>query len=317
MYAPNAPPPAAGYPPGPGAVPPPYAEQQYPGYPPVMQYGPPPGAPYSQPVYPVPNQQPYGGYAPQQQPIVMQPTSGGGDWMPMQQQFQRNPNCPPGLEYLTAIDQLLVHQKVELLEAFVGFETANKYTVKNSLGQKVFYAGEKSDCCSRQFCGPNRPFEMKIMDNHGQEVIHLNRPLACTDCCFPCCLQNMEVTSPPGTLIGSIQQEWSIFKPKFSVKDVTGQTVLKIEGPFCTFSLCGDVEFNVYSSDGCTKVGKISKQWSGLVREAFTDADMFGINFPLDLDVKMKAVLLGACFLIDFMFFEKSGNKENDGPGMF
>lgn len=51
----------------------------------------------------------------------------------------------------------------------------------------------------------------------------------------------------------------------------------------------------------------------------------------------MKAVMLGACFLIvslfswifcdgffndllflqDFMFFEKTGNKENDGPGMF
>ncbi len=27
-----------------------------------------------------------------------------------------NPHCPPGLEYLTAIDQLLVHQKVEPLE---------------------------------------------------------------------------------------------------------------------------------------------------------------------------------------------------------
>lgn len=54
----------------------------------------------------------------------------------------------------------------------------------------------------------------------------------------------------------------------------------------------------VFSNDGQTKVGKISKQWSGLVREAFTDADMFGINFPMDLDVKIKAVLLGACFLI-------------------
>lgn len=108
----------------------------------------------------------------------------------------------------------------------------------------------------------------------------------------------MEVTAPPGTPIGSIQQEWSIFKPKFSVKDASGETVLMIEGPLCTFSMCGDVEFNVLSRDGSTKVGKISKQWSGFVREAFTDADMFGINFPLDLDVKMKAVMLGACFLI-------------------
>jgi len=52
-------------------------------------------------------------------------------------------------------------------------------------------------------------------------------------------------------------------------------------------------------------VGKISKQWSGLGKEVFTDADNFGINFPLDLDVKVKATLLGATFLIDFMYFEK------------
>ena len=36
------------------------------------------------------------------------------------------PNCPPGLEYLTQIDQLLVKQKRELLEAFIGFETKNR-----------------------------------------------------------------------------------------------------------------------------------------------------------------------------------------------
>ena len=36
-----------------------------------------------------------------------------------------------------------------------------------------------------------------------------------------------------------------------------------------------------------SQVGKISKQWSGLGKEVFTDADNFGINFPLDLDVKV------------------------------
>ncbi len=45
-------------------------------------------------------------------------------------------------------------------------------------------------------------------------------------------------------------------------------------------------------------MGSISKQWTGLAREAFTDADNFGISFPMDLDVKIKAVLFGACFLI-------------------
>lgn len=52
------------------------------------------------------------------------------------------------------------------------------------------------------------------------------------------------------------------------------------------------------SADGNTQVGKISKQWSGLIREMFTDSDYFGITFPMDLDVRMKAVMLGACFLI-------------------
>jgi len=45
-------------------------------------------------------------------------------------------------------------------------------------------------------------------------------------------------------------------------------------------------------------VGRISKQWTGLIKESLTDTDNFGINFPMDLDVRMKAVLLGACFLI-------------------
>lgn len=115
--------------------------------------------------------------------------------------------------------------------------------------------------------------------------------------------------SPPGNKIGSIAQEWSILGPQFSIKNHNDETVLRIEGPCCTFSICGsDVDFKLLTVDG-KQVGKISKNWSGMARELFTDADFFGISFPMDLDVRMKAVMLGACFLIVSIFprFSKEG----------
>ena len=40
--------------------------------------------------------------------------------------------------------------------------------------------------------------------------------------------------------------------------DAGGNVIFHIEGPFCTFSFCGDVEFKVLSADGNTEVGKSS-----------------------------------------------------------
>lgn len=76
---------------------------------------------------------------------------------------------------------------------------------------------------------------------------------------------------------------------------------------------CSDVDFKVLSADGSNQVGKISKQWAGYAKEAYTVADNFGISFPMDLDVRMKAVMLGACFLIDMMYYEErpSTNDNN------
>ncbi|XP_046746997.1 phospholipid scramblase 2 isoform X2 [Diprion similis] len=213
-----------------------------------------------------------------------------------------NSSCPSGLEYLMALDRLMVDQQVELLEAFTGWETANKYVVKDPRGQVVYYVAEESHFCGRMCCGKYRPFNMRIVDVTMKEVISLHRPLQCSSCCFPCCLQEMEVCSN-GVQIGSIAQNWNPIRPSFSICDASGDSVLSIKGPICMCS-CFDIDFDVLSVDGEHKVGRISKKWSGFAREVFTDSDMFGISFPGDLDVKIKAVLLGACFLIDFMYFE-------------
>ncbi|XP_015784442.1 phospholipid scramblase 1-like [Tetranychus urticae] len=228
-----------------------------------------------------------------------QPSTKPDEWMP----GRPVPFNPPGLEYLTQIDQILVQQKVECCEVLTGCEMRNRYHIKNIMGQKIFNAIEDTTFCTRFCCGTIRPFNMKIIDSEGQEVMHLYRPLKCQDCCFPCCLQSMQVTAS-GIVCGYIKQTWSLCKPKFKVCDSSGETIFRIKGPFCIFSCCRDVKFKVLTRDGESEVGCITKQWSGLARELFTDADHFGISFPMDLDVKIKALLLGACFLIDFMYFE-------------
>uniref|UniRef100_A0A5F9CB24 Phospholipid scramblase n=1 Tax=Oryctolagus cuniculus TaxID=9986 RepID=A0A5F9CB24_RABIT len=242
------------------------------------------------------------------QPEHTQPGgSAGVPWMPAP---PRPLNCPPGLEYLTQIDQVLIHQEVKLLKVLLDFQSKNKYEIKNSFGQKIFLAVEDTDCCTRNCWEALRPFTLRILDNTGREVITLERPLRCTSCCFPCCLQKIEVQAPPGVPIGYVTQTWHPCLPKFTIQNEKKEDVLKISGPCIVCSCFGDIDFEIKSLDEQSMVGKISKQWTGLLKEAFTDADNFGIQFPLDLDVKMKAVMLGACFLIDFMFFEKAGGQD-------
>lgn len=218
--------------------------------------------------------------------------------------MERIPGCPEGLEYLVSVDQLLVHQQLQLIELLVPYEQKNKYVVKNTMGQFIFMAVEESDLASRCCCGKSRPFEMTVLDYRNVEVIRLFRPLRCDSCCCFCCLQEMQVQAPPGTIVGSIRQRWSLLFPTFSVLDSNDREVLKVVGPFITSACCNDVVFDIFARDGRTKLGAVSKNWTGIFREAFTDIDNFTAVFPMDMDPKIKAVLLGLVFLIDFIFFE-------------
>ena len=101
---------------------------------------------------------------------------------------------------------------------------------------------------------------MAVTDNSGAEVIHLERPMRCTGCCCFCCLQEMEVQSPPGTIIGYVKQklvsEFSVqdlkifcsctlWAPQFTIQNESGDSMLLIKGPCCTCQFCADIEFQV------------------------------------------------------------------------
>jgi len=73
-----------------------------------------------------------------------------------------------GMDVLAAVPAVFLKQKVETLEAMTGFETENRYKIKeyfpttNHKGRDLFKAKEDSDCCARQFCGPSRPFTLNF-----------------------------------------------------------------------------------------------------------------------------------------------------------
>nr|CDJ84702.1 Scramblase domain containing protein [Haemonchus contortus] len=219
---------------------------------------------------------------------------------------------PPGLEYLTMVDRIVVHQLLEWKEILFDYHVKNKYVLLNANGEQVYYAFEESGLCTRCWCAQQRGFTMHVVDNFKSEVIRVTRPFKCWGGgCYgclagiDCCSYDCTVEAPPGNIIGSVVQRQACCASSFEVKDASGQVLLDIDGPVMS---CGrNVEFRVTTPSGAP-CGEITKNWRGLVRELFTNADKFSVSFPLDLDVKLKALLLGATFMIDFAEFENTKN---------
>uniref|UniRef100_A0A803TAW2 Phospholipid scramblase n=1 Tax=Anolis carolinensis TaxID=28377 RepID=A0A803TAW2_ANOCA len=181
-----------------------------------------------------------------------------------------------------------------------GYETCNRYEVKNSMGQWIYFAAEENNDFTLNMYGALRSFTIKLFDSRNQPVMQLSRAFHCAICCCPCvcCLQELEVQAPPGTVIGYVKQKWHPCLPKFAIQNEARENVLKMAGPCVPCRCYSDIHFEVKALDEISTVGTISRQWGGWAREAATDASSFQVQFPMDLDVKMKAIILGSCFLL-------------------
>ncbi|XP_051729856.1 phospholipid scramblase 2-like isoform X2 [Ctenopharyngodon idella] len=213
-------------------------------------------------------------------------------------------HCPSHLETLTWIDQLFVHKEQSLdevcAEVCCGIKSNNRYTVKNDIGNKIFTILEDNDCCNRTCWAGARSFIMSVFNNSNQEIIRLVRPFVCT-----CCGHELEVQSPPGVTIGYVRQNFHICLPKFTVENERGEPAFKIAGPCVPCTCCTDENFELLSLNEAVidrPFGKIFKPFSSSGPNIGVD---FVVKFPSNLQVKMKATLLGACILIDCLYYER------------
>jgi len=222
-----------------------------------------------------------------------------------------------GLEELAKTDRILVQQLAEYAEACscaCGYEGENEFEVTDRFGHQIFLAEEDSSCCFRQCCESLRGFTMNLTDRQGKVAIVIDRPLKCDNCLLcPCMTQTMTVECPPGVLAGHVEQSLSILKPTYIIKDAADEDVFVVEGPtslcscfksFCHCCAGRDIIFRIVELKTDRQVGSISKKWNGVLKEVLTKADRFSIDFPPDIDIGMKATLLGMTFLIDYLHFE-------------
>ncbi len=200
------------------------------------------------------------------------------------------------MERLSSISGLVVSQQKEWGEILTGFETKNRYAISDVSGHSLYLAAEEAgSTLLRWFLKALRPFTIVVLTEDGQVVLRVVRP-------FRFYFHRAEVVDSRGQSLGVIERRFSVLRRIYSVLDSSGQEVFQLFGPILrpwTFQI---------RSDG-VEHGKITKKWSGLLKEGFTDADNFGVMFPVKWEVKLKALFLGAVFLIDFVHFENKGNN--------
>ncbi len=197
---------------------------------------------------------------------------------------------------LSSVTGLVIRQIKEWGEILTGFETKNKYAISDVSGQRLYLAAEEAgSVLLRFFLKALRPFTMVVVSEDGKEVLRVVRP-------FRFFFHRAEVIDADGQSLGLVERRFSILRRIYSVLDPSGREVYRLFGPILhpwTFEI---------RKDG-VEVGKITKKWSGLWKEGFSDADNFGVVFPAEWDVRMKALFMGAVFLIDFVHFENKGDR--------
>lgn len=194
--------------------------------------------------------------------------------------------------------QLYVRQEKEWAEILVDWETVNRYTVLDPEQRPVALLAERGGglwrTLLRLVLRSHRPLHIDLLDTTGQALLALTRT-------FFWFWSDLYVDDDEGVRYGGVHRRFSIFYKKYDLTDEQGRVFAHIAAPFWrlwTFPL---------KTPSGEAVGEISKKWSGLLREAFTDADTFLVNLgEASWTPTQRAVILAAAISIDFDFFEEN-----------
>jgi uncharacterized protein YxjI len=205
------------------------------------------------------------------------------------------------MKRLESARQLTITQKKEWGEIFSGLETRNRYAVLDDLGNELYAAAEHSgSLLARLFLKGLRPFTLELRSLDGMPVLRIQRS-------FRLYFHEIEVADGSGRTLGTVARRFALLRRRYAILDAQGVERFSLFGPLLrpwTFWIERAALPGAPDSQPRGRDGKIAKKWSGLLKESFSAADQFGVEFPQGAEASEKVLLLAAVFLIDFVHFE-------------
>ncbi|XP_043285654.1 phospholipid scramblase 1-like [Venturia canescens] len=228
---------------------------------------------------------------PQRRPIPVNTT----DWISTPRSLF-SPAC--STLFLSGVKQLEIQQTVDLVSRDEVNSDVYKYRVKVPGAETLFLATEHN---GGRIIGSSRGFIVDLKDATGQTAFTFKKSRSWG--CVPGFLHKLTVQGTD--YVGTIEQDFTLWAPRYTVYNADHEPLCLIYSPH-TFCTCNYKEerFQVSSIDGCRPLASIVLQWDLEVMDYYIT-----LTVPLDMDVKLKSLLLGAAFLMESLYFERLRNS--------
>ena len=213
---------------------------------------------------------------------------------------------------------IIIERQIEMMNVFLGYEQANKYSILDVNGNKIGYMMERDfsigKVIMRQVSKLHRPFTVDVFDSYGNIIFTIKRPFSWINSHIKAFLptqtpseqqyilhntnttdlqstsfgsfngrnipvfQFLKESNDDGVMVGESIQNWHLWRRRYELFQREHKEDI-------SFSQYGTIDapflsfdFPVLDSNGKFLAG-VDRNWVGLGRELFTDTGVYVVRF--------------------------------------
>ena len=194
---------------------------------------------------------------------------------------------------LLQAETLVVQQKAKL------FELRNQYQILDATGQPLGAVEQVNQSAltvlARIFSQLDvaLPMHLEVRDATGLAVLHVQKPWF---------RMRVAVLDSAGTVLGTIRKQIRLGKARFLLADPADNVIGEVQAQNWRAR-----DFVVNDANGL-EVARVAKQWAGVAKELFTDADNYVIHLSPALTGPLRGLAIGSAWAIDIIMKQKDTN---------